>query len=380
MPVNVLATNTWSIQLQNSAYGGRLMVGAFLAPSSSTVTRDGVLVGYSSGAATPRDLQVIPDVAPSAWLQVYPGRAVVTRSGQGPYLHAFDSTVPLRVQLDPADSTNPRIDAVVVRNYDQVTRGVDGQTRGQIEVITGDPAVTPVVPYAKIPAGVGYTPLAEIAVPATTGATQITAGQIVDRRRGTALRGSVRTLLPGDSLTEAGVLVGELTDTGGATGQLRRWNGSSWSRLAQAGPQPYCRGELLRSDGQTVINASGITDLKIYNFSAHGAAWGSVFNGRGISLAEPGIYQIFGKLLGSFPNPHYTALRLTSPSPAFSNVIGADNANSGFFDAEGTEFLYVSAGQTLGVTFEAFSSSSSQGVINANGVSEVHVRKFSEVA
>lgn len=378
MAVHAPATSTWSLQLQNTAYAGRLQVGAFLAGgTTAAATRDGVLVGYSSGAVQPLDLKVIPDDTPSLWLKIYPGRAVVTRSGQGPYLHTWDASTLWKVQLDPANSTNPRIDLVIVRNYDQITNGTDAETKGRIEVVTGTPSATPVAPYASIPAGVGYTTLAEVTVAAN--ATTITSGNIADKRRGTCARGGVRVLLPGDSASDPGSYLGEFTDTGTAAGVLRRWNGTSWSWIAQAGAPRFLQADLLRSDGSTNLNASGITDLKLYNVSGHGTTWGSVFSGRGVSLAESGVYRIHGKLLASITADNYTALRLTSPSPAYSNIIGGGNNNAGFLIAEGTEYLYIGPGQTLGFTVEAFNSSSTAGTLNPNGVSRLYVEKVGEV-
>ncbi|MBP2341128.1 hypothetical protein JOF41_007382 [Saccharothrix coeruleofusca] len=379
MAVHAPATSTWSLQLQNTAYAGRLQVGAFLAPGTAdaAATRDGVLVGYSSGAVAPLDLKVIPDDTPSMWLKIYPGRAVVTRSGQGPYLHTWNSAL-WKVQLDNANSTNPRIDLVIVRNYDQVTNGTDAQTKGRIEVVTGTAAAVPVAPYNAIPAGVGYITLAEVTVPAN--ASTINSGNITDKRRGTCARGGVRVLLPGDSLSDPGSYLGELTDTGGASGQLRRWNGTSWSWMAQAGVPRFFQADLLRSDGSATINGGGITDLKLYNVSGHGTTWGSVYNGRGVSLAESGLYRIHGKLLASITADNYTALRLTSTVPSYSNIIGGGNNNPGFLIAEGTEYLYIGAGQTLGFTVEAFNSSATAGTLNPNGVSRLYVEKVGEIA
>lgn len=373
MAVHALATSTWSIQLENNAYAGRLLAGAFLAPAGAIATRDGVLVGYSDGAVAPVDLKVVPDAG--LWLRVYGGRAVITRPGQGAYLHAFDQVTNL-VQLDPANSTNARIDLIICRNYDPVTLGSDTQPRGRIEVVTGVAAPAPVAPYALVPSGVGYTTLAEVDVPAN--ASSLTTGLIRDKRRGTSSRGGIRVLLPGDSLADPGTYVGELIDSGGT---IYRWNLSGgvgvWGALAHAGQPKFARANLLRSDGSVTLNA-GNTDLKIYSATTYGAAWSTSYAGRGFGLSESGLYQVSVTLHTAVSGNHYNSVAMISDSPAYDNVMAGDSATDGFATCTGQDHVFVPAGGSLGVYFRAFNSAAAGFINYGGGVSFATVRKVGE--
>lgn len=374
MAVHALASSTWSIQLENTSYAGRLLAGGFLTSAGAVATRDGVLVGYSDGAVAPVDLKVVPDV--NMWLKFYSGRAAVTRPGQGVYLHTFDSAVLNSIQLDAADSTNARIDLVICRNYDPVTIGSDPQPRGRVEVVTGVPGAVPVAPYNLIPAAAGYTPLAEVTVPAN--ASAITLGNIVDKRRGTTGRGGIRVLLPGDSLADAGTYVGELIDSGGT---IYRWNVAGgvgvWGVLAYAGPPKFARANLLRSDGSSILNA-GDTDLKLYSAAVYGGAWSTTYNGRGFSLAQSGLYEVTTTLHTAVSGNHYIGVTMICDSPVYSNVIAGDSATDGFSTASGTDHVFVPVGGSFNCYFRAYNSAAA-GFVNYGGAtSYASVRKVGE--
>lgn len=137
-------------------------------------------------------------------VQIYPAESALTRSGQGAYLCTKETTTTLN--MNPANGTNPRYDVIYIRLYD---RGIGDSSGGPsngayYEWIEGDPAGSPTVP--SIPTD--CIPVAQILRPAAV--NNITTANITDIRKGTALLGAVRPLLPGDALTDAGLVHGEM--------------------------------------------------------------------------------------------------------------------------------------------------------------------------
>lgn len=138
-------------------------------------------------------------------VDVYPGLAIIQgtqNDQQGAYSVWSDTKVNRTVTA--ADSVNSRIDLVVLRVQDsQYLGSTDAFT---IEVITGTPSASPVIPTA--PANSLTIALLTIA----PGATTLTSGvNILDCRQYTAARGG--DLYVGDVVTDTTGLMGDNTPT-----------------------------------------------------------------------------------------------------------------------------------------------------------------------
>ncbi|MCK2237703.1 MULTISPECIES: hypothetical protein [unclassified Crossiella] len=215
MAQSLTGLGAWATQHRVNSRAARYALGGLLATTNSTTLTwaDGVLPGTNSGGLI-TDLQVLPDSpTPSLALRVLPGQCVISRPGQGPYLCTLDALG--RITLDPADGANTRIDLVVARILDD--RLGDPRTEFVIEPITGRPSGTPQAP--DLPPG--SIPLATVTV--LPNATQVTA--VTDRRRSTKTRGSIGTLLPGDTISQFGSTVG---DSRYRAGHLEHWDGNGW--------------------------------------------------------------------------------------------------------------------------------------------------------
>jgi len=182
------------------------LLSSMIGPSSTALSvRQGILVRlYSSTYPTTWvDLKAVQNDTPNQGIKTYPGRCIITRTGQGPYLVTMEDTG--NYALDPADGSNPRYDLLYARLYDKGIGDSGGGPHGpQLEHINGTPAGSPAVP--TLPSD-GAIPIAAILRPA--GNNNVTNANITDLRKGTALPGAIRPLLPGDALSDAGSLPGE---------------------------------------------------------------------------------------------------------------------------------------------------------------------------
>lgn len=202
MAVDYTVEDVWTLP-GNNAVDGRYHDGAFLAmlPSVSPISayRDGVLpTAYDSGVYL--DLRVVADSpTPGMAVRCALGQAVISRSGQGPYVPTLRSTG--RVDLDASSTTNARRDLVVLQVLDASIG--DAETRGRMWRITGTPSGTPLLPALPT----GAIPLADVAVAAN--ATAITGANITDLRKAAGIRGAVRLMLPGDVHADPGIYPGD---------------------------------------------------------------------------------------------------------------------------------------------------------------------------
>ncbi|WEB41508.1 hypothetical protein MOV08_21040 [Streptomyces yunnanensis] len=160
--------------------------------------------------------------------RVLGGRAVVQgTTEQGAYPVLVDNPVPLPVEN--GDATNPRVDLVVLRVYDDPYDS-SGRTEAAVEILQGTPSPRPTPPEVP-PCAI---PLYEITVPAGTssGSGGIDWGSALrDRRFPTVAVGGI---VPAG--TAAGRYAGQYRDNGRA---LERFNGQSWgSPLEDTGWQP----------------------------------------------------------------------------------------------------------------------------------------------
>lgn len=355
-----------------------LIQGLFGTRNDGTV-RQGVLVK----SATPQPLRVTQRATAGQGALVAAGFAIVSRTGEGAYLAFSQQTID--IDLPAASGTNPRYDGVYLRLVDR-NLGADNALTihgAFIDVRSG--ATGPLNPtgvagsagaYPTTPDG--WLPLAYVA--RGTSDNIVTDAEITDARTSAAVQDGVRVLLPGDSVAEIGDYIGELTMTRGdganLPGFLRRWNGSRWESLVQAAP--FIRGELRRSDGQSVLNPQAYTDLKIYGAEMIGAAWSDVYQGRGVSIQESGLYRITATMHTSHGNPYYCAIRYTSGSPSRTHTLGSDSTQGGFGCASGEDLLHVPRGGTLGVTFEGYVNSAGGADLTGGGVSTFTIQKVSE--
>lgn len=212
-------------------------IGATIAPAASGPLSwlSGVLPTTSTAGAYVVDLLPIPLGTPGQGVQAWPGSAVVSRGAvNGPYLVNFNGTSV--INLDAADTTNPRIDVVYVYVNDTAIGDAGSTNGGFMAVQNGTPSSVPAVP--SIPSGA--VPLAQIyRNTASTGGNTITLGNITDVRPSGGLLGGVRPLQPGDSLSTAGAYTGQLRDTTGKTSQatIDRWNQNTtaWETVALTG-------------------------------------------------------------------------------------------------------------------------------------------------
>lgn len=231
---NLNSQPAWTQQAVNSALNGRLHIGAVL-PAAAAVTgltgwRDGVVASTNQGGSgnIPNDLQIKQAVSPSLNLLCEAGHCVITRSGQGPYLCYLATQGTLT--LAAADTVNPRIDLIVAQLYDSALSDTLPTTPALaspgglvIRAVTGTPAGSPSAP--SVPTGA--IPLAQVAV--AQNATTITNANITDKRKSALTPGGARTLLPGDLVTDAGAVSGDLRyepNTGDVGVSV--WNGSTW--------------------------------------------------------------------------------------------------------------------------------------------------------
>lgn len=171
-----------------------------LPDSGGTSVRPGVIPRKYTGVDYV-DLKAIQLASPGSAVQLYPGRCFITRTGQGAYLASQETTV-TSYPFSNADPTNPRYDLLYARQYDAAIGDV-GTHGPYLEHITGTAAGSPVVPTLPTDA----IPIAAILRPANT--NPITNANITDLRKSAGLLGTLRPLLPGDALADAGLFVGE---------------------------------------------------------------------------------------------------------------------------------------------------------------------------
>lgn len=258
----------------------QLLAGLFLPDSVGYGVRPGVIPRRYITGFDFVDLRPIQLGSPGSAVQFYPGKCIVSRTGQGPYLLSQETTV-ANYPLDNADPTNPRIDLLFARLYDHSIGDSGGGPHGPyIDHITGNPAGVPVAPSAPPDA----LPIAQVLRPAND--SLITNARITDLRKSTAPLGTPRIMLAGDSLGDAGIFVGE-----------RRIRMASATQIA-AGVAPYlediwCADGKWRPTQQTIIARNKRSTNVSTTATSSGTAFrimntgGLVFGGR--------TYEIWGR-------------------------------------------------------------------------------------
>jgi len=166
--------------------------------------RNGVLShDYDNGGV--KSLRVDQTGTASGQVIVQPGAFVSERTGQGPYIGWLETSAGVLLTPPGSNSTNPRIDVVYAQVLDKASISLDPSTDAIVDVVTGVPSSNPVVPAVTVD---GAVVLAQLYRPA--GSPTITSANITDTRRSSGLVGTVRRLLPGDQLSDAGKVDGEL--------------------------------------------------------------------------------------------------------------------------------------------------------------------------
>lgn len=181
----------------------QLLSAQLLPDANGVLARPGVLPRrYITGFGYV-DLKPIQLGTPGSAVQFYPGKAIVSRTGQGPYVVSQETTV-ANYPLDNADPSNNRIDALYCRMYDHSVGDNPAGLHGPyLEHINGTPGGSPVAPSIPTDALL----IAHVLRPA--GVNNVTNANITDMRRSTGLIGAPRNPLPGDSNADAGLFPSE---------------------------------------------------------------------------------------------------------------------------------------------------------------------------
>lgn len=166
--------------------------------------RNGVL-SHDYDSAGVKSLRVDQTGTASNQVIIQPGAFVSERAGQGPYIGWLETSAGVLLTPPGSDSTNPRWDVVFAQVLDKASISLDPSTDAIVDVVTGVPSATPQVPAVTAD---GAVILAQLYRPA--GNSTIPAANITDKRRSSGLVGTVRRLLPGDFLSDAGKVDGEL--------------------------------------------------------------------------------------------------------------------------------------------------------------------------
>jgi hypothetical protein len=261
----------------------QLLASLLLPDAIGPGVRPGILPRSYVGLTTNQyvDLKVLALGSPDSAVQMYPGRCVVHRTGQGPYILMQETTVS-NYDLDDANVTNPRIDVIFARLYDHAIGDSSGGPHGPyIDHVNGIASGSPAVPAIPTDA----IPIAQILRPANTNA--VTSGNITDLRKSTSLNGAPRPLLPGDSLSDPGLFVSE-----------RRLRMATAAQIAANTAVPYIE-EIWCADGKwkptvnAVIARNRRTSL-ITTTATTAATATRIFNTAGQVLAGR-TYKISGR-------------------------------------------------------------------------------------
>ncbi|MGH3762939.1 hypothetical protein [Actinophytocola sp.] len=224
MAISQGGLDPWAVQLRIGERDARYALGALLGPVPGRMMAwaDGVLPSRTENGVVV-DLKAALGANDGLGVAFYPGQCVINRPGQGPYVCTLDRTG--RVQLDDADPSNPRVDLIVARVYDE--RQGDPRTEFVIEPVTGLAGPEPVEP----PLPPVSFPIARVALPA--GTTQLAGSMFTDLRRAASVRTGVGVVLPGDDPTLPGAYAGHTRYRAGTLeafdGETRRGTPATWS-------------------------------------------------------------------------------------------------------------------------------------------------------
>ncbi|MEU8136574.1 hypothetical protein [Streptodolium elevatio] len=216
----------------------RLGEGMLMTPDTPIKSLSGIRPGTSSGTQ-PFDLQSVSAMV----CKITPGLAFIQgTAAQGGYKVYSDADKNLT--FDPGHATNPRIDLVILRVYDNFNDS-SGETKADIEIVKGTAASSPVAP--ALPSATSI-PLWTVRVNANVSAGN---GGINSNPGWTAARTDSRwyTVASGGILPAGGSWLGtypgQYRDDG--TG-LQRWNGAAWKYPGPLGYLDSRNSELVTAD------------------------------------------------------------------------------------------------------------------------------------
>lgn len=194
-----------------------LITPMFLPTGSEHVVRQGVLPRRWDGVSAFRSMKIYPSGTPDRNITFAGGASIITRTSEGAYL--VYETADATILCDPANATNPCVEAAVVRLYDKNLAADTGAplhgpyydvirgTPGAVINLNGTPGTAGAPPV--IPDGVLLLSL-NTRLAGAAGDTIGSAGNpIADKRKSAAVLGGIRQLLPGDLAADAGFLPGE---------------------------------------------------------------------------------------------------------------------------------------------------------------------------
>lgn len=284
-----------------------LLSSIFQADGSGNLPRDGVLMGVGGTGA----LRVNAQGSPNQTVLIGAGKAIINRTGQGPYL--FVNEVDQTVNMPAASGANTRYDIVCAWAADQ-------------GAFVGDTAHGPQfwVEQGALGGGVPATPAGMIKLAEVFRAVNdnTISAEIVDKRKSTVVSGAVRILGPGDSTADAGLLTGELRDTNTS---IERWNGSAWIPLGDYASTRSI-GRVTRGANLNYVGAGTVGDM--------------------ITFVPKANHRYLLVLTGNYSGSSGTAAQVT-----FRSVAGAGPIVLGS-TSRGSRVMPVPNGLTQGGTFE----------------------------
>ncbi|OIK25866.1 hypothetical protein [Streptomyces malaysiense] len=211
--------SSWAAETGQTREDTRLTQMGATTPTNPLEVRSGVLPGSYDGRYRVSGFW-LEGGAGTMTATVHEGRAVIQAgSTQGAYPVTLPE--PATLTFADGDATNPRLDLVVLRIYDNVYDS-SGFTKAALEIVQGTPAAAPAWPALP-----GITmPIYEVKVQAGTGAgnggVDWSSDDVRDLRTTTVAAGGI---LPAYGDTGNGAYPGQYRDSGGA---LQRWDGSAW--------------------------------------------------------------------------------------------------------------------------------------------------------
>lgn len=261
--------------------------------------RDGLVgaIGLTSGDSFNPRVGVFPEFAnallpqaqgtPDQTVAINPGRAIVTRAGQGGYI--LTSAAPQNVSMPAASAVNPRYDIVCLAAYDKGPFAGDASHGPEFVVVSGTPAGSPSVPATP-------TDMLKLAdVFRGTNDNTISSGDITDKRVSTIIGGQLRVPFGGDTAPGTG-RPGEIRINAAGQVQVADSAGNFWDFGAQLGTvevggeykasalQALVTGLNKLTFGATVKAAAGITWNGTNQFTVVTSGW----YGMSASLYMPG--------------------------------------------------------------------------------------------
>lgn len=226
MPTFASCTAPWLVNSRVSALAARYDMASLVAPSnvSEVDFRSGVFVSGDGGNNFTAGLTTPTSPTTDMLSHVAPGCFVVHVPSQGPYIFALLGKADLTHAM--ADAANPRKDLVVARVYDEGnggTGGTAGNRYAQVEIVTGTPGSSPVVPATPV----GATPLSVVTIRA--GATDVKSTDIDTsvRSSGLVARGGLRVCFTANDLAVAGAYPGETRIVPTSVFPVQYWGGAT---------------------------------------------------------------------------------------------------------------------------------------------------------